>query len=227
MNLARQFPLPFDEKPHYAQEDFCAAPCNALARSWLDKPDAWTNGRMVLWGEPGCGKSFLLHLWARSAGAVIVQGRHVRGVAAPPEAAIAVDDADQVPEETALLHLLNAAGEAGKPVLLTAQAPPARQQQKLPDLASRLRASLTVEISPPDDAMLSALLFRLAASRQLILNAQVSQFLLTQLPRTPAALREAVARLDRAALASGGKITRGLAGQVLGEWADRADLIGG
>jgi chromosomal replication initiation ATPase DnaA len=148
-------------------------------------------------------------------------------VAAPPEAAIAVDDADQVPEETALLHLLNAAGEAGKPVLLTAQAPPARQQQKLPDLASRLRASLTVEISPPDDAMLSALLFRLAASRQLILNAQVSQFLLTQLPRTPAALREAVARLDRAALASGGKITRGLAGQVLGEWADRADLIGG
>ena len=128
---------------------------------------------------------------------------------------LAIDDADTVPQETALLHLLNAAAEAGHPVLLTAREPPSRQTHLLPDLASRLRASLAVEISPPDDAMLTQLLFRLAAARQLILNAQVSQFLLTQLPRTPAALREAIARLDRAALAAGGKITRPLAAQIL------------
>jgi len=216
----RQLPLPFAEVPSYAAADFCAGPSNALARSWLQRPEAWTNGRMVLWGEPGCGKSFMLHLWAQNSGAVIHQGCSLRGLAAPPASAIAIDDADLVPEETALLHLLNAAAEAGHPVLLTAQTPPARQTHNLPDLSSRLRASLTVEISPPDDAMLSALLFRLAASRQLVLNAQVSQFLLTQLPRTPAALREAIARLDRAALAAGGKITRALAADIL------ADLTG-
>jgi chromosomal replication initiation ATPase DnaA len=209
--------LPFAEAPSYAEADFCAAPCNALARSWLQKPAAWTNGRMVLWGDPGCGKTFLLHLWAQSSGAVIFEGHRLRGLAAPPQTAIAVDDSDIVPEETALLHLLNAAAEAGHPVLLTAQTPPARQAHQLPDLSSRLRASLAVEISPPDDAMLSALLFRLAADRQLILNAQVSQFLLTQLPRTPAALREAIARLDHAGLAAGGKITRSLAAQILAD----------
>ena len=211
----RQLPLPFAEAPSYAEEDFCAAPCNALARTWLQKPQAWTNGRMVLWGEPGCGKSIMLHLWAQSCGAIIHQGHALRGLPAPPAAAIAIDDADTVPQETALLHLLNAAAEAGHPVLLTAREPPSRQTHLLPDLASRLRASLAVEISPPDDAMLTQLLFRLAAARQLILNAQVSQFLLTQLPRTPAALREAIARLDRAALAAGGKITRPLAAQIL------------
>jgi chromosomal replication initiation ATPase DnaA len=215
----RQLPLPFAEAPSYAAEDFCAAPCNALARTWLQTPQAWTNGRMVLWGEPGCGKSFMLHLWAQSCRAVIHQGHTLRGLPAPPATAIAIDDADTVPQETTLLHLLNAASEAGHPVLLTAREPPSRQTHLLPDLVSRLRASLAVEISPPDDAMLTQLLFRLAAARQLILNAQVSQFLLTQLPRTPAALREAIARLDRAALAAGGKITRPLAAQIL------ADLI--
>lgn len=217
----RQLPLPFAETPSYAEADFCAAPCNALARSWLQKPQAWPNGRMVLWGEPGCGKSFLLHLWARSAGAEIYHGSGLRDLPTLPGTPLAIDDADTVPEETVLLHLLNAASEGGRPVLLTAQAPPARGAQKLPDLASRLRASLAVEILPPDDAMLTALLFHLASARQLILNPGLANFLLTRLPRTPAALREAVARLDHAALASGGKITRVLAGRIL------ADLFAG
>ncbi len=216
----RQLILPFAEVPGYRQEDFCAAPCNALARSWLEKPEAWSNGRMVLWGEPGCGKSFLLHLWAKAVGAVVYQGSELRGLPALPATDIAVDDSDIVPEEAALLHLLNAATEAGHSVLLTAQTPPARQEYQLPDLASRLRASLAVEISPPDDAMLNGLLFHLVSARQLALTPQLSQFLLTQLPRTPAALREAVARLDRANLAAGGKITRALAAGIL------ADLIG-
>jgi chromosomal replication initiation ATPase DnaA len=215
--MTAQLPLPFAEAPTYAEADFCAAECNAAARSWLQKPQAWSNGRMVLWGAPGCGKTFMLHLWAQSTGAVMYEGAALCGLPPLPGTPIAVDDSDRVPEETALLHLLNAAAEAGHPVLLTAHAPPSRQTHALPDLASRLRASLAVEILAPDDAMLSTLLFRLASARQLILNGQVSQFLLTQLPRTPDALREAVARLDHAALASGGKVTRGLAAQILNE----------
>jgi hypothetical protein len=39
----------------------------------------------------------------------------------------------------------------------------------------------------------------------------VQDWLLLRLPRHPAALREAAARLDRAALAAGGGVTRGLA----------------
>jgi chromosomal replication initiation ATPase DnaA len=215
--MTRQLPLPFTETPRYHAEDFLAAPCNALARDWLARPDAWTNGRMVLWGEPGCGKSFMLHLWAQKTGAVIYQGGGLRGLPAAPVTPVAVDDADIVPEETALLHLLNAAAEAGFPVLLTSCLPPGRQTQALPDLGSRLRASLAVEISPPDDALLEALLLRLAAARQLRLNQIMVNYLLQHLPRTPGILREAVARLDRAALASGGRVTRLLAGQTLGD----------
>jgi chromosomal replication initiation ATPase DnaA len=213
--MTRQLPLPFTESPSYQPEDFLAAPCNQLARSWLETPENWTSGRMVLWGAPGCGKSFLLHLWARQAGALIYQGGALRGLPESPSSPLAIDDADAVQDETALLHLLNAAAEAGQPVLLTARLPPARQACKLPDLASRLRASLAVEITPPDDELLSALLFRLAAARQLRLTPALAGFLLLRLPRTPAVLREAIARLDRAALAAGGRITRQLAAITL------------
>jgi chromosomal replication initiation ATPase DnaA len=159
----------------------------------------------------------MLNLWAQKIGARVLQAGSLRGLPAAPVTAIAVDDADTVPEETTLLHLLNAAAEAGHPVLLTARLPPARQVHGLADLASRLRASLAVEITPPDDELLHALLFRLAVTRQLRISPVVAGYLLQRLPRTPAALREAVARLDRAALAAGGKVTRQLAVQALGD----------
>jgi chromosomal replication initiation ATPase DnaA len=49
----------------------------------------------------------------------------------------------------------------------------------------------------------------------------VQKHLLARLPRSPEALREAVARLDRASLAFGKAITKRLADQVLldGGWA--------
>jgi chromosomal replication initiation ATPase DnaA len=89
----------------------------------------------------------------------------------------------------------------------------------LPDLSSRLRAIAPVEIGPPGDDLLAALLMRLIADRQLAVSQVVQDWLLLRLPRSPAALREAVARLDRESLVSGHAITRALAGRVLKDFA--------
>jgi len=152
---------------------------------------------------------------AESQAARFLDGRNLPAPC-PLSTPLVIDDSDQS-DETALFHLLNAASESQKPVLLTAQKPPARQTISLPDLASRLRASLTIEILAPDDELLKTLLTRLAADRQLVLSQNVQTYLLTHLPRTAAAYREAIARLDRAALAAGGKVTRALAVKLLAE----------
>ncbi len=211
---ARQLPLPFVQPPGYAAADFIAAASNAEARDWLAQPGSWPNGRLLLWGEPGCGKTHLLHIWAAAQRATLRDGATLRGLPAPPTAPLAIDDADAA-DALALLHLLNMAAEARLPVLLAARQPPNRQAWALPDLASRLRAAQAVEIRPPDDDLLAALLAQLAAGRQLLLSPPVQNYLLARLPRTPAALREAVARLDRAGLDRQARITRALAAAVL------------
>jgi chromosomal replication initiation ATPase DnaA len=210
----KQLSLPFAEARNYAAEDFCTAPSNALARDWLARPEGWTNGRLILWGEAGCGKTHLLHIWAAEVGAEIIDGATLHGLIRPA-GPIAVDDADIVAEPRALLHLLNAASEAGVPVLMTARLPPARQSIKLADLASRLRAAEAVEIRAPEDELLELLLTRLAADRQLNLSIPVRNFLLIHLPRTAAYLREAVARLERATFDRGIRVTRQLASEIL------------
>jgi chromosomal replication initiation ATPase DnaA len=218
----RQLALPFPHRPELAAADLVEAPANAEALAWLARTADWPSGRLLLWGEPGCGKTHLLHLWAARRGAPCWPGAALRGWSPSdlPHAGVAIDDADMVPDDRALLHVLNAAMEAGVPVLLAAHTAPARWAVGLPDLASRLRATTAVEIGPADDALLRALLARLLADRQLDVPPSLQAWLLLRLPRTPGALREAAARLDRAALRAGRAISRSLAAEVLAEMAE-------
>ena len=158
------------------------------------------------------GKTHLLHGWAACTGARVLDGSVLQG--GWPAGAVAVDDAD-LAGDASLLHLLNAAAEAGQPVLLAARTPPGRWDTALPDLRSRLRAIAAVELPAGDDAFLRTLLVRLLSDRQLTVAEGVQDWLLARLPRTPGAVREAAARLDHAALAAGRAVTRPLAAQAV------------
>ncbi len=217
----RQLALPFARRPEYGADDFLAAASNAEARAWLARAETWPDGRLALAGDTGCGKTHLLHLWAGPD--AVWEGPFLRGLPAFSGPRLALDDADSHPDEAALLHLLNHAKESGVRLLLAGRTPPARWPLRLPDLASRLRAVTTVAIGAAEDDLLAALLARLFAERQLTVSAAVQDFLLTRLPRTPAALREAVARLDRRALALGGRISRALTAAVVCELAGDAE----
>jgi len=224
---AAQLPLPFQHQPSYAAADFLAAPSNEAARTWLDRTDDWPDGRLALWGGAGCGKTHLLRLWTGRRAARLLSPSELTGLPHPlPPAGIALDDADAVADEQALLHLLNAAREARLPMLMAARTAPARWPVRLPDLASRLRAMTAAEILPPEDSLLRALLLRLLADRQLPVGPGLQEWLLLRLPRSPAALRDAVARLDRAALAAGGGITRTIAASIVQEIGGDSALPG-
>ncbi|HSU05028.1 MAG TPA: chromosomal replication initiator DnaA [Acetobacteraceae bacterium] len=207
----RQLPLPFIHRPEFAG-DFLEAASNAAALTWLARAGDWPGGRLAIWGDAGCGKTHLLHHWVGRVGGRYLCGPVLRQD--PPTTALAIDDADAVPEPTVLLHILNAAAEAGLPVLLAARQAPARWRACLPDLASRLRAVTAVEIGPAEDSLLKALFARLLADRVQV-PACLQDWIRLRLPRTPGALREAAARLDRASLAAGGAVTRSLAASLL------------
>lgn len=213
MSAVRQLALPFVHLPPLTDLEFLPSDATWPALAWLDNTGGWPTGRLALWGGPGSGKTHLLHIWVARAGATLVSGPTLR--AAWPMGALAIDDADLMPSEPALLHALNAAHEAHYPVLLSGRTPPARWPVALPDLASRLRAITAVKLGAMDDEFLRLLFARLLSDRQLIVSAQVQDWMLAVLPRDPATLREAAARLDRAALAAGRGVTRTLAAQAL------------
>ena len=194
----------------------CRLSSNHDARAWLDRATQWPDRRLALWGPAGCGKTHLLRVWAHQAGAMLLAGPDIRAPADLPESgAVAIDNADKVTPDEVFLHVLNTARDRELAVLMAARAPPARWPASLPDLTSRLRAVTAVAIEPPDDELLRALLVRLLADRQMIVPQVLQDRLLRHLPRAPAALREAVADLDRISLGDGKPVTQSLVSRLL------------
>ncbi len=129
---------------------------------------------------------------------------------------LVVEDLDRgIGSEPVLFHLMNMAREHGWSLLLTSAAAPGDLTVGLPDLRSRLRAAVMVEIAPPDDGLLSAVLVKHFADRQLAVEPQLIAWLVANMERTMAAAAAVVVELDRAALATRRKVTRTLAAEIL------------
>ena len=121
-------------------------------------------------------------MWRLRSGAGIVTAAALddAAVAAPrPTApALVVEDLDRgIADEKALFHLLNRARESKLSMLLTSRTPPGEQEFRIPDLRSRLRALPIVEVQPPDEALLKAVLVKLFADRQLNVEPPVIDYL--------------------------------------------------
>ncbi len=213
-----QLPLPFTPRPDYAMLPLIAHAGLDQAQTWLGRTD-WQ--RLALWGDAGTGKTHLLHHWAAAHAATIIAGQELTWPA--PAGPLAIDEGDGAPV-MALLHTLNAAAEAGAPVLLTAREPPGRWPVHLPDLHSRLSATFSVQLLAPDDGFRARLFRRLLDDRQLHVSASVQAWLLTRLPRNPAVLREAAARLDYAALAAQRAPNRAMAAAALAPLLDDTSM---
>ena len=216
----RQLPLDLGHRPALGGADFLVAPPNREAVAWLDRWPDWPAPALVLTGPAGSGKTHLAHVFAARAGAVLIAPGALT-VARLPDLlgaarAAALDDAAGA-EEQAFLHLYNMLAERGGHLLVLAREPPARWGIVLADLRSRLLAVPVARLLPPDDALLSAVLVKLFADRQLQVGEEVVVYLLARLERSFDAARRAVAALDRAALAAQRRVTVPLVRGVLGE----------
>jgi chromosomal replication initiation ATPase DnaA len=197
----------------YRREDFFPSPSNAAALGTVENPHT---RRLLLIGPQGSGKTHLAQIFAtiHLAEALDLDTIAARLPTLSPTARIVIDNADACRDETALFHLLNMLAPAGR-LLLTASTPPRDWAVTLPDLISRLQALPTLRLDPPDDALLSAVLVKLFADRQIVVPPNVIPYLVTRMERSCAAARALVATLDARALAAARPISRALAAEVL------------
>jgi chromosomal replication initiation ATPase DnaA len=205
--MARQLVLDLPVRPAMGRGDFFVTGSNAAAVARIEAWRDWPFGKLVLEGPEGAGKTHLAHVWAELAGAGIVEaGAIAEGDMLPGAGALVLEGVEAVAgdraAETRVFHLLNALGARGAPVLLTARAAPSRWGLVLPDLESRLAQAELVRLAPPDDALLSALIVKLAHDRGLRLSPSILAHAVLRLERSAAAAHSFVARVDALALAA-------------------------
>jgi len=217
--MARQLTFDLPVRPALGREDFFVSPANALAVAALEAPAAWPEGKLLLIGPKGSGKTHLALVWAAQSGAEVRAAADLDQGDLPGAAALVIEDAERVSGnvalETALFHLHNHILSAKGRLLLTASRSPRDWGLRLADLVSRMEATATARLLPPDDALLGAVLVKLFADRQLTVSGSLIPWLVGRMDRSFDSAQAIVAALDRAALVGRRPINRALAAELL------------
>ncbi|GAW33268.1 chromosomal replication initiator protein DnaA [Roseovarius sp. A-2] len=224
--MAQQLSFDLPVRPALGREDFFVSPANAEAVAMIEGWQGWPSRKLILAGPAGAGKTHLTHVWAALSGAQVIAARDLPDADIPAlaQGPVAVEDARQIAgdraAENALFHLHNLTLAEGHALLITARGAPHLWGLTLPDLASRMQGTLLSELRAPDDALLSAVLMKLFADRQLSPSPDTIPYLARRIERSFEAARDIVAALDARALAETRPVTRSLAARVLDKRAD-------
>ena len=213
-----QYPLPLPHLKRMSAEDFMISDSNSEAAAWIDRWPEWPSHCLIVHGPLGTGKTHLANVW---------QGRSKALPLTPNDLSVnqvegrffIIDNADGVAgiaaAEENLFHLFNRLREDQGSLLLTSTTPPAQWGLKLPDLRSRLVASLAVALQSPDDALLTAMLIKQFGDCQLQIESGVIDYILPRIERSAAAVRQMVIALDKASLATQRAVTVAMAREFL------------
>jgi len=220
----RQLVLDIAPRPAYGSEDFLVAPSNQLAFTFVENWPKWPSSLSLLIGPEGTGKTHLLEIWRRRAGAQLVDisvlNENLVPTLMPPGAAVALKHTVGTKiNQKALFHLLNAAKENNGYVLVASRSLPKTWDLTLPDLVSRLAAAPAIHVQPAEEELLRGVLVKLFADRQCAVDEGFIQYLITRMPRSLAAARSLVMAIDERSLATGAAPSRQIAAQVLAELA--------
>ncbi|RYH01821.1 chromosomal replication initiator DnaA [Salipiger sp. IMCC34102] len=215
--MARQLTFDWPVGVSLEASDFFVSEANQAAFRMVGDPARWPQGKLLLTGPEGSGKSHLARVFAGARRAPIVG---LSGLGArPSETALVVEDVDRMTpaQEEPLFHLHNHMIALGLPLLMTARTRPVTWGMRLPDLASRMQATVPVQIAPPDDALLEAVLMKLFADRQVRPPAALPRYLATRIDRSYSAAQGIVEALDRRALLTGKSVSLRMAADILQE----------
>lgn len=210
------------ELPHLAAlaaEDFLVSLSNKTAVDLIESWPGWPRPAVAVCGPHGSGKTHLSSVWRARSGAHVTEAIEIGEADLESLVrcrALVVENIDRgIGNERVLFHILNTARENGLSVLLTTRAAPGEIDITLPDLRSRLRALPLALIEPPDEVLLKAVLVKLFADRQLMVEPHVVNYIALHMERSMEAANGVVAAADRLALAQQRKVTRAVAAEAL------------
>lgn len=223
VNTMRQLPLDLGSRAALGRADFLIGAPNAAAVQMIDRWPEWPSPLMMISGPAASGKSHLAAVWREKANAEMIRPEMLLSRTAEQIAAagknIVLDGLDpwlgDRTAETTLFHLYNIFWSEKRSLLATMRMAPAQTEFVVPDLASRVRAALSVSIQAPDDMLLASILIKQFSDRQLAVNNDVISYVLPRMERSFAAARDIAQRADSIALAEKKPISIPLMRRVL------------
>ena len=117
--------------------------------------------------------------------------------------------------EQDLFHIINLVKESNKKLLMTSRKSISEIDLSLEDLKSRLNSILEAKINEPDDQLMELILIKIFNDKQLKINPNVIDFLMSRLVRSYESINLFIEKIDKFSLERGKNITIPLINDLL------------
>ncbi len=230
MERFRQIPLDLEHAPHYGASEFVIGEANIEAHQWIVSwPDWPENTRMLnIFGPKASGKTHLSYLlpqdsliyvpkniqhWMVDVFQEIIEDHTLK----PQIFVCECDEAQIQSQNEAFFNLTNQIKLSSHYLLFFSRTAIAQYDISLADLKSRLRAVISQPIHLPDDELLSAVLMKLAADKQMFLTPEMVRLIIARGERSFDAVKNILNRLDKLAMAEQKAVSLHLVRQLLSQ----------
>lgn len=221
--MLKQIPLPISLEGSAVFDSFFIADNNQLVISALKDFGtlASADHYIYLWGEAGCGLSYLLSAIQNNLSSLAMQYLPLKELSAyPPEMIlegvdelqlVCIDDIDVIAGkadwEEALFHLFNQLRDQKKYLVIASHTAPRELPIRLNDLHSRLQWGDVLHLSELNEGDKQEAMQVRASQLGLELPDDVANFLLRRVPRSSRDLFSMISMLDKASLINQRKLT--------------------
>ncbi|WP_341764300.1 HdaA/DnaA family protein [Candidatus Tisiphia endosymbiont of Beris chalybata] len=216
---SQQYILPLFDNVLYPLDNFINSPSNQAAYEAINNwPNIWGIKPyelvLLIYGPSSSGKTYLTKIWQSLTDALVITKdlNILSNELISRYNAFIIEDIEGL-EEREILHSFNLLNESGKYLLMTTSS--LTNSFALPDLSSRINASLQIKINPADDELITKLIFKYFSEHSIMVNEQVIKYLLTHLPRQCAEIIKTLAKITHFALVHKHAITISLIKNVL------------
>ncbi|MEM0898643.1 MAG: DnaA/Hda family protein [Pseudomonadota bacterium] len=213
--MNQQVPLALPVLEDFNREALVETSANRDAVALIDDWPKWSSPFALIIGPEGSGKTHIAAAWTERSKAIQLDIAELDSGFYDAKAFLLEDLTPGQIDETKLFHALNLVRQNQKTLLMTSRFHPSLWRINTPDLISRIRSAISVELSPPDDELLKAVMMKLFADRQVTVATGVIDYLLIRIERSLTAAVDIARALDEAALSRKTPVTKPLAREVL------------
>ena len=195
------FNFPFLD--HYLDDDFLVSLENSKAFNFIskyNKQDQDLPKIFAIFGKKNCGKTHLAHIWQRKMKAEflkidnLVDFEIVNFIA--PGYAYIIENIENITNQVALFHIFNIVVEKKAYLMLTSSANLQDIKYDFADLKSRLTNIFAIGINDPEVDFIKMLLIKHFATKQLLVEDKVTDFVAANIDRNYQRISEIVRLLE-------------------------------
>ena len=212
--------IKFDYDKNFKNTDFILSRSNKHIYDFLDRWPKWEKNFINIIGQKSSGKTHLINIFIEKYKGKRIDAQSLNEADLNKielHENIIIEDLTSNINENLLYSLLDLIEQNNKYLIITSLNQVVHINFKLPDLRSRLKSFLLLNIEQPDDELIFGIILKNLSDRQISIDKKLIDYIVKRIERSYSKIHNFIYKIDQLSLKKKKSIDLKLIKEVLGE----------